>query len=784
MRSRLEEKPDSLVFARLAEILFEANKRDAAFALLEKGLAQNPNYITAYMVLANMYLNSGKIESAKELYRKVLEIDPFNISALSHLAQIEINLGRLSVATAHLMQILSIDPHNKTAFDIIAQNAEKIKEEIPILFEEPVEEPPPLEVETIGGGVFSLIGVEPAVDVRPLPVISRESAVELTVLEHIVKTPPMEPVEMNEIEQTTEDLVELDDIFKAFEPPPPVPEPEKKVEKEKIPEEKVEIDASYFPEEPEPKSEEKPVVEDESAEEVEVELGFLSEVPEEKPVDKVEGKESVLEEGLELSWDEEKPSEPVAEKSEKAGAEDTEGELVLDIQGDIFTMESSEDEVAETTEPETVSEVQAGEKQMEKMPAEEISVSAETSRSDESVDEISIEQVEIEAAEPVADVVEEKPAEQVSAEGISGDIELPDEIFSFGEGEELSEGDTGAEEKIPSADEKVAQPESQAQDISEKPPQLEIQTEEELPESEQVAKKDEVAAEKVEEDSAFEGGDETIELPDEIFKMDEHSGDEIIDISSQVAQEQSEHIVGENVSEEEIVISENIFSPEEPDEEKTISLDGVSENQPEIQMHGEEISAKSDSEIEQDAVVEIPEQIVPVDGLVNVGDEVMEEQERIVEESSAGEEEIITEEIDGFQTTRTEDFKPPEDVEPISGLAKREDFTPPEDTIEIEGLERRPDEPLGEIPVEELENLLGQDNENLNKSEPTEVDVPNTPTPPKDIATATTAEIFAAQGMTDKAIAIYEKLLAQSDISEEDRQKFLARIEILKKRAG
>ena len=153
------------------------------------------------------------------------------------------------------------------------------------------------------------------------------------------------------------------------------------------------------------------------------------------------------------------------------------------------------------------------------------------------------------------------------------------------------------------------------------------------------------------------------------------------------------------------------------------------------------------------------------------------------ETTSDSSDEIVVEEIEGFQSTRASDFVPPEkDITPVSGLNKRKDFTPPDETVDIEGIEQHPDEPLGEFPMDELENLLGISKETDSSEKTATPQSIKTTAPPKDIATATTAEIFAAQGMTDKAIQIYEKLLAKSDISDEDRQKFLARMKILKTR--
>lgn len=785
LRSRLEEKPDSLVFARLAEILFASNKKDAAFVLLEKGIEQNPNYITGYVVLANLLRASGDSERAKATYRKVLEIDPFNIAALSNLAQIEFEAGNNANAAIHLLQILSIDPLNKSAFDMLAQNWKTIEKELPNLTEEPREEPPAIVVETVGEGVFSLIGIEPAIEVKKLPVVAKKSAVELTVLEHIVESPPMEPVELSEVEAETEDFVELDDIFKAFEPPKPVV-PEEVAESQETSEKEIAIEAEYLPETFEDEAkvvglEETLTEETEKPPEIEVgEAPVTTDIAQPLPQPQAETDEEI-EPSLDWGLDEAEAKEQVVsappveattveEQTEQLKAD----EIVLDLEGDIFDFGESDEEsdedkatletdekASELTPPQPTSSATAGQPENEQFEKEsepsEIAVEEGTlttgepaqmpTPKPEEVQQKQLEQITV-SDEPFAErETSEVPAESVAIDQESG-IDVPE---------------------IPAVKSQVSEPDATA--IS----------------------------------GESEGEQAEIEIPQEIFKADETAEETVMDITSEQFTEpvQPLQVVEGEMPNGTIEIPEQIFSPDKsPEPSIDLTTQRPVPEKPAETVH-KELEPPPTPEVN---IAEKDEKTFSTGALTFEEKENIEiSQPNEIEEGEEADDDIELEQILGLQVRKDDGITAPDEVEKLPGIETRESFVPPSDVdTSIEGLQLRPDEPLAEIPVDELEALIGkptgeeksvvdetdaQGGETTTTAEPSgEQTAPSVPpktppqAPPKDVATATTAEIFAAQGMAEKAIEIYQTLLTRQDISDEDKEKFVARINFLKRR--
>ncbi|MCD6531088.1 tetratricopeptide repeat protein, partial [bacterium] len=200
-REYIENNPTSLAFARLSEILFNAGRTDAAITLLEKGLEQNPAYLTAYNLLGDFYYQKGELERAKQAYKRTIDLDPFNLNALANLLKIAVEQGNFAEAGARIFQILSIDPTNRAAYNYLTQYWDKIEEEFPDLTKEPEEEVPTIEIEDIGGTQFSLIGTNPIAEVKPLPVVVRTAPEEIKALDQLSEIPSMKPIELDEIEQ-------------------------------------------------------------------------------------------------------------------------------------------------------------------------------------------------------------------------------------------------------------------------------------------------------------------------------------------------------------------------------------------------------------------------------------------------------------------------------------------------------------------------------------------------------------------------------------------------------
>ena len=810
LREHIGEKPDSLVFARLAQMLYESGNSKAAFTILEKGLEQNPSYITGYIILGDLLYKSGKVDKAKQTYRKALELDPFNLAVLQSLMDIELSNGNYRAVAAYVLQILTIDPNNHIAYDILVQNWDKIDEALPELTREPEPELPAVDVEKIGGGTFSLIGTEPIQEIKHLPLVVRTMPEELQALEHMTNAKTMAPVELNEVEQEINDLVEMDEIFKAFKAP---------VSEEEVPVEQTETPQEVKPLSPQEQVQETPIGE---SQKYEIDLSYdevapESAVEEKSKAEKIEpvrepkptafappesdgGKEEeqdILDWGLEdeeteISQEIEAAGEQVSQEEqlaeEKAITEaEQESEMPSEISGDIFEFdfEESEGDETETVSSEKVAEIgekiieeQISEKEPEnpteepqiEIPqgteesAKEISEGEKTAEQ-ETIDTRSIE-TESDIPEIIFEMEETAPAEEESAEISETDesiqtesgkkeipeIELPEDVFKIDDiGAEKSEVSSHPEESV-----EMESEESPEEETTYTPQKIEDKTEEESIKS---------AEEKIE-DLLSSG--KIFDIPESESTEEAASVDEILK-EPDVSPEQKVEIGGD-----EIEIPENIFSAEDVspsrnedeivlEDEDSLSLDEVVKQIESSAIVDTKPTEKTIEEIGQDKITE-----TPVD-------------EQLQPEQSTNPSEIETEKIEGIQQRDDTTFVPPEETEDISGLDTRTDFTPPDSGIEIEGLEKRPENPFEEIPKDVLEPLLEDKKETETQNIPQHL--PQAPSaPPKDVKTATAAEIYAAQGMTEKAIEIYEQILESGDISEQEKALFENRLKILRER--
>ena len=873
LREHIQNNPTSIVFARLAELLFEGGKQDTAITLIEKGMEQNPSYLTGYLVMGHLFQRSGKYDRAKEAYTNALKFDPFNIAALYGLAQMEISSGNYPAATAHILQILSIDPINRTAYSTLVQNWEKIEEAVPELTKEPEEELPSVDVEKIGGGVFSLIGIESIQEIKHLPLVIKAMPEELEALEQMSESKQMEPVELNEIEQESDDLVEIDEIFKAFQAPvskeqsaESVRETQLETVHQETETEEIELDWSEQEQSAESVVEQEPTTsaqqpaEQPSAppEDEEILDWGLETGESEKNVPEVSeeispGKEITAlakEEKLELSegefdWgeiEEEKtatePEEIITEpevreeiqteKAEKKPESAESAEETFELSEDVFGLGEMEQEITEETESETTEKTIPSE--------EEIVLSGEQEKLEIAGEKI--ESIETEKEKLEIEVLKTEGEEESEvSEKVSGNEDIPSvaEIFA-------AQGDT--EKAIEIYENLLAQTELGKQDrekyqnrleslkkrLTESPPEIESSSQESSRESEPGAEM-ETSAET-----------EEMELPEDVFQIGLEDSGEAAEKPIQKAETETEPEItkqtekpaaeGEEI-ETEMELPEDVFQIDIEDSMVEIS-ESVSESEPEAKPK-QEVQPKPETEIKTPETEDIDE-MLNLENVFEISDEEKEEQGKPMDEilkqpeseedtgeeetefslddlpedvfglgigtteeseegisweteqpavseekTEPGEEEtpeIEIEQIDGLQLRDDSGFQPPEETDDVGELSTRQDFTPPEPDeteTEIEGLETRIDEPFATIPEELLEPLIKDE-------EPRKEEEPAPRKTPKDVNTATTAEIYAAQGKTEKAIEIYEKVLARTDISKHDREIYQNRLELLKKR--
>ncbi|MCR4416870.1 MAG: hypothetical protein NUV92_03905 [Ignavibacteria bacterium] len=76
IRDLMKDNPDSPLFARYADLLFQKGLINEALIAIENGLKKHKLYSTAYIVYAKILLQKGRDKEALENLKKVLKLSP------------------------------------------------------------------------------------------------------------------------------------------------------------------------------------------------------------------------------------------------------------------------------------------------------------------------------------------------------------------------------------------------------------------------------------------------------------------------------------------------------------------------------------------------------------------------------------------------------------------------------------------------------------------------------------------------------------------------------------
>jgi tetratricopeptide (TPR) repeat protein len=93
LKKRLAIEPSSTAFVALAEEFRRAGKLPEALAVLQKGLARRPGYVTAQVALGRVQLETGQIDEAIAMFARALASDPGNLISARSLAEIYLSRG-------------------------------------------------------------------------------------------------------------------------------------------------------------------------------------------------------------------------------------------------------------------------------------------------------------------------------------------------------------------------------------------------------------------------------------------------------------------------------------------------------------------------------------------------------------------------------------------------------------------------------------------------------------------------------------------------------------------
>lgn len=137
------DRPDGLVFARLADAYRKTGDPERALILLQEGLGRHPNYFSALIVQGKAFLDLERSAEAEGAFRRVLELDAENMVALQVLAELARDRGALEEAAGWYERLVQVDPLNEDAAVAFRELAERDMREATEVIARDLESPEP-----------------------------------------------------------------------------------------------------------------------------------------------------------------------------------------------------------------------------------------------------------------------------------------------------------------------------------------------------------------------------------------------------------------------------------------------------------------------------------------------------------------------------------------------------------------------------------------------------------------------------------------------------------------
>ncbi|MFQ5627173.1 MAG: tetratricopeptide repeat protein [bacterium] len=126
LKSRLQQDPDSLLFARVADSMMDHGQIDEAIRICEEGIRKHPYYVTGHMVLGKCYLQKKLFDLAEKEFKRVILFDPKYIAAHKYYGDLMREVGWDNTCEMSYRKILSIDPLDQNAREML-ETLQRIK---------------------------------------------------------------------------------------------------------------------------------------------------------------------------------------------------------------------------------------------------------------------------------------------------------------------------------------------------------------------------------------------------------------------------------------------------------------------------------------------------------------------------------------------------------------------------------------------------------------------------------------------------------------------------------
>ncbi|MBI5141625.1 MAG: tetratricopeptide repeat protein [Nitrospirae bacterium] len=142
LKERVEKSPSSVLFVALAEEYRKNGMFDEAVSVLENGLRQQPNYMSARVALGKIYLEKAMPDKALVEFECVVSAIPDNLFSRRKLAEIFLSKGDNESAREHFEAVLALNPADEDAAATLERlSSNPVPVETDMAFPEPDSEP-------------------------------------------------------------------------------------------------------------------------------------------------------------------------------------------------------------------------------------------------------------------------------------------------------------------------------------------------------------------------------------------------------------------------------------------------------------------------------------------------------------------------------------------------------------------------------------------------------------------------------------------------------------------
>lgn len=121
----LQQNPDSLTFARVADALMKNGRLDEAIRICEEGIRRHPYYVTGHMVLGKCYMEKKYFDQAEKEFKRVLLFDPKYLAAHRFYGDLMREIGWDNTCEMSYRKIQHLDPLDAKVQSIVEEFAHK-----------------------------------------------------------------------------------------------------------------------------------------------------------------------------------------------------------------------------------------------------------------------------------------------------------------------------------------------------------------------------------------------------------------------------------------------------------------------------------------------------------------------------------------------------------------------------------------------------------------------------------------------------------------------------------